>query len=59
MEGMKCTYAYVECKDGSKDTYRTCELTLDIDSLFIKEGDLCNWYSRDCLKYFAFMKESD
>lgn len=59
MEGTKCTYAYVECKDGSKDTYSKCELTLDVDSLFIIEGGICNWYSRDCLKYFAFTKESD
>jgi len=54
---MKCKYAYVECTDGENDTYRECELTLGMDSLIIIEGDVCNWYSRDCLKYFQFTKK--
>lgn len=60
MENMtKCKYAYVECTDGSKDTFNECELTLDIDSLCIIEGNTCHWFFRDCLKYFQFIKKED
>lgn len=56
----ECTYVYVECTDGSKDRYNECKIILGADSLcIIEDNTCCNWYSRDCLKYFQFIKKED
>lgn len=58
-EMMKCKHACIKCKDGTKDNFIDCELSLEIDALWIKQDDTYHYFSRDCLKFFQFTLDKE